>query len=126
MLHSLKLGSWIWLVPFLVSIPFFNSEGSLKIDFAAFKVVMAACIIGSTVIANRNRTVTLPSAWGAVVVAGTFDFVVLGLLLRQPLVMIATQVVPFYLVVPAVIALMKPKSQNGGKNDGREEEELAR
>jgi len=35
----------VWIVPFLVSIPFFNSSGSLVINFWLFKLIMVVFVI---------------------------------------------------------------------------------
>lgn len=113
-------------MPFLVSIPFFDASGGLKIDLIPFKLIMAACLVVAALLANRRWTVSARTVWGGVAIACLLDVAVLGLLFGQPITVIATQVAPMYLLVPATIALMQTKNLNGEPLNGSKNQELAR
>jgi hypothetical protein len=108
-----RFGVWIWTVPFFVSLLLFDQQGNLRIDFVLFKLCMALCVVGATAIANRKRTLTLHVTLGSLGVAILLDVVVLGLLLKQPVIEILTQVAPVYLLALATVVIMKPNSQDG-------------
>lgn len=119
--RAIRLGLWIWFVPFLLSIPFIDASGDLKIQLVLFKLIMAASLLVATILAYRSQSPTLPTAWSAAGIASILDFFVLGLIFGQPFVLIVTQVIPMYLLVPATVALFNTKNKDRGSLHGQDD-----
>lgn len=82
---------------------------------------MAASLLVATILAYRSQSPTLPTAWSAAGIASVLDFFVLGLIFGQPFVLIVTQVVPMYLLVPATVALFNTKNKDRGSLHGQDD-----
>lgn len=99
----------IWLIPFLVSLPFFNRDGQLMVNFWVFKGVMAVVLSGGAFLLFRwlmrswapapRRTTAVILGLGAVVVSIALDSLTVIPLTQMGLGEYLAQIVSLYTLI---------------------------
>jgi len=103
----------IWLIPFVISFPFFDSEGQLIVNFWAFKAVMVGVLIVSTfylfrwlyrslVLPNRHWTAFALVGLGTLAINVGLDMVTVIPFTNMTPVQYVTQVASLYLCIIAI------------------------
>lgn len=110
MVRFLVISLLIWLVPFVVSLPFFGREGKLSTPFWLFKANMLVVLSGtawylfrwfyrSSVMSQQPRTTFALLGFGTAAINVALDMVTIVPLMKMTAAQYATQVAPAYLLI---------------------------
>ena len=103
----------IWLIPFVVSIPFFDRAGQLTINFWVFKALMATTLIGSAfplfhwlyrslALPNRHWTIATGLGLGALSINILLDMITVIPFTNMAVTDYIVQIAVLYLFIPII------------------------
>lgn len=108
-------GGFVWLVPFAISVPFFDASGTLLIEMASFAMLMGLCLTTACCIAlvrvlrawiSAGNAVTHRTGWLLgflwLTINGLLDMVVLLPLSGMSFFEYMLQIGPGYLSIPVM------------------------